>query len=263
MTDETPFDAPVPPPPTPPDSGNGTLKARVVLPGHGLGWLVKAWAMFAAQPLLWMVAFVSVVGIFFFMGMIPLVSFAAPIIVPILNGGVALMARKQDRNENASYEDIFAGFNEKAGPLAGIGLVNLGAGFVIVLVAVVIIAMGGGAALVSQGLNSDSMDFPYLMTAMMPTMLFMILVVTTLYFVVLSAVWFAPALVMLNGLSVVEALTVSFKAVLSNFLPFLVYGVISMIIGFLASIPMFLGWILFMPVIMASNYVAYKDIFDQ
>ena len=48
---------------------------------------------------------------------------------------------------------------------------------------------------------------------------------------------------------------------MKNIMPFLVYGIAGFVLSIIASIPLFLGWVIFIPVITASIYISYKDIF--
>jgi len=77
----------------------------------------------------------------------------------------------------------------------------------------------------------------------------------------MMAYWFAPALVALNGLSALPAMRLSFVACMRNMLPFLVYGLIAILLMIVAVIPVGLGLLVFAPVMMASIYTAYRDIF--
>jgi uncharacterized membrane protein len=53
----------------------------------------------------------------------------------------------------------------------------------------------------------------------------------------------------------------SFIACLKNMVPFLLYGVIAFLLAMLASIPFGLGWLVLGPVLAASLYTGYRDIF--
>jgi uncharacterized membrane protein len=75
------------------------------------------------------------------------------------------------------------------------------------------------------------------------------------------ALWFAPALVVLRETPPIEALKQSFRGCLHNIVPFLVYGVVVTVLSIIAVIPFGLGLLVLMPVIMASVYVAFCDIF--
>jgi uncharacterized membrane protein len=75
------------------------------------------------------------------------------------------------------------------------------------------------------------------------------------------AVFFAPALIVLHNFKLGEALKASFHACWRNMLPFLVWGVVALVLAIVASVPLFLGWLLLGPVMLVSMYVAYRDIF--
>ena len=75
------------------------------------------------------------------------------------------------------------------------------------------------------------------------------------------AIWFAPALVVLNEMGVGEALRASFLACLKNVVPFLVYGVAMFLLAIVATIPIMLGWLVLGPMLVASVYTSYRDIF--
>ena len=74
-------------------------------------------------------------------------------------------------------------------------------------------------------------------------------------------IWFAPALVILNDMGAVEAMKRSFSGCIKNILPFLLYGVIAMVLVILGMIPLFLGLLVVIPVLTAAIYTSYKDIF--
>jgi hypothetical protein len=45
--------------------------------------------------------------------------------------------------------------------------------------------------------------------------------------------------------------------------PFLVFALIVFVLGFLASMPALLGWLVLAPVVICSVYAAYRDIYFQ
>jgi uncharacterized membrane protein len=61
----------------------------------------------------------------------------------------------------------------------------------------------------------------------------------------------------------VAALKESFVGCLRNILPFLVYSIVVLVLGIVASIPLGLGWLVLGPVLIASVYTAYRDIFGD
>jgi uncharacterized membrane protein len=93
------------------------------------------------------------------------------------------------------------------------------------------------------------------------TLLLAALVGLALMVPVFMAIWFAPALVVFDGKDAIEAMKQSFAGCLKNIVPFLIYGLVLFVLSILASIPLGLGWLLLGPVLAASVYTGYKDIF--
>jgi uncharacterized membrane protein len=62
---------------------------------------------------------------------------------------------------------------------------------------------------------------------------------------------------------VMQAFKLSFLGCLKNILPFLVFGLIALVLFFVSAIPFLLGWIVVMPVLTIAVYTAYRDIFQS
>src|SRR5437879_13809185 len=78
---------------------------------------------------------------------------------------------------------------------------------------------------------------------------------------VFSAVWVAPPLAVFNELGAFDALKASILGCLKNIVPFLIFGLSLFCLAFLATIPVLLGWLVLGPVIGASIYTSYRDIY--
>jgi uncharacterized membrane protein len=76
--------------------------------------------------------------------------------------------------------------------------------------------------------------------------------------------WFAPALVMLEGQGTWAALGHSFTGCLRNMLPFLVYGLVGLVVfPLLVAVTFGLGMLVLVPVGLLSVHAAYRDIFHR
>jgi uncharacterized membrane protein len=98
---------------------------------------------------------------------------------------------------------------------------------------------------------------------MLVPMLLAVLVIMAVSLPLTMAMLFATPLIVLRDLDIVTALKSSFFACLKNILPFLVWSIAILVLGFIAAIPLFLGWFVLGPVMMVSMYVAYRDIFHD
>ena len=75
------------------------------------------------------------------------------------------------------------------------------------------------------------------------------------------ALWFAPSLIVFNNLKPLDAMKASFTGCLKNIVPFLFYSIVLLVLCMLAVIPFGLGFLVLGPVIVASIYTGYRDIF--
>jgi uncharacterized membrane protein len=98
---------------------------------------------------------------------------------------------------------------------------------------------------------------------MLLPMLFLALVGAALFVPLVMAFWFAPALVVLHDVPAFPAMRMSFLACLKNFLPFLLYGIVLTVLAVIATLPLLLGWLVLSPVMWASMYASYRDMFVQ
>ncbi|MGA0023832.1 MAG: BPSS1780 family membrane protein, partial [Burkholderiales bacterium] len=80
---------------------------------------------------------------------------------------------------------------------------------------------------------------------------------------VLMAVWFAPLLIVFRNIAPIEAMKLSLLACWQNMMPFLVYGVIALVLSIAAFLPLMLGFIVLIPVLVCSIYISYKDVFPE
>jgi len=164
--------------------------------------------------------------------------------------------------ENGSELELrypIAGFMHNTGQLVTVGgLYLIGSIFIMGMM----MLGGGGAILGAAAVNGmHGGESPDVMIGAMGGMLVAMLVALTLLIPLLMAYWFAPALVFFNDMSAPDAMKASFAACMKNWLPFTVYGLTGLGLSIVAMIPFGLGLLVLIPVITASIYTGYKDIF--
>ncbi|HET9977872.1 MAG TPA: BPSS1780 family membrane protein [Burkholderiaceae bacterium] len=239
-------------------NGGGAIEARKVEPGRGWEWWPEAWALFMRSPLLWVALALIVMVAFGVIGLVPLLgTLATAVLLPAVAAGWLLAARKVEAGGALEVGDLLAGFQgERMPPLLTLGAGLAGA----LLIVVAINVMLGAGALVGAamgGMHRGGVGRMPLIGMGLLTML----VVFTFVVVSTAALWFAPALVVFRRMAPLDAVKASLSAVLRNWLPFLVYGLIQIGLSIVASIPFALGWLLLMPVMLLTVYVSYKDVF--
>ncbi len=229
---------------------------RSVPAANGWNWIVQGWNLFKRQPGIWIALIVVLMVIFIVLAFIPILgSLASMVLGPVFAGGLVIGCRDLEQRGELKIEHLFAGFRERFGTLASLGLLYLAATVIIALLA----GLATGAKL--SGLLGGAPTDPAAVLAAAMTLLLAALIMLALMLPVVMAIWFAPPLAVFHQLGAIEALKSSFAGCLRNIMPFLVYGVILLGLSIVASIPFGLGWLVLGPVVAASIYTAYRDIF--
>lgn len=230
---------------------------RALAAGRGWAWIADGWSLFKRQPGTWIGLAVVLALIFIGLAIIPLLgSLAAVVLAPVFGAGLVIGSRAIDEGGSLKIAHLFAGFRERFGTLASVGLIYLGASVAIALV-VGLVTGAGIWGLVGSGADPASIG------GAGATVLLAFLMMMALMLPVVMAMWFAPPLVVFHEQGAGEAMKQSFVACLRNIVPFLVYGVILLLLSILASLPFALGWLVLGPVLAGSLYTAYRDIFFQ
>ena len=248
MTNTDPHTAPAS------QAGNFHAEGRSVAAGRGWDWIVEAFALFRKQPGIWILTAVVLGVLFIVISMIPVLgSLANALLFPIFGAGLMLGSRALDQGATLEFAHLFAGFKQKTGDLVLVGVFNL-VGWMVITFAVAA-AIGGGVfmGMMRGGIEGAGVSIASLLIAL--------LLAAGLSVPLYMATWFAPALIVLHDLAPGAALKASFFACLRNWVPFLVYGVLLLLLGLLAAIPAGLGYLVLVPVLVASVYTAYRDIF--
>lgn len=252
MTDQNPFSVP--------DDQNlqpaGNAAGRTVEAGQGIEWLKEGWQLFLKNPGMWIAIAVIVIVIFVVLGLIPLLGhLAANLITPIIAAGLLIGCRALAQGEELKIDHVFAGFKQNTGNLIVLGVLALVGG---VLVAIVTFLIVGGGAM-SGAMLGNGRGVGMAAGGLLLGMLVMLALMVPL----MMALWFAPALVVFRNAAPVDALKLSFNACMKNMVPFLVYGVVMLVLTVVAAIPVGLGFILLLPVTAGSLYASYVDIFER
>ena len=236
-------------------AGEFVAGGRAVAAARGWDWIAAGWELFKKQVGMWIALLIVLLVVLVVIAVIPVLgTIASTVLTPVFGAGLFVAARAVDEGRGLEIGHLFAGFREKFATLALVGVIYLGAAIVIALV--VGIASGVSILAIMSG------TLPELATpAAMLTLVLALLIMLGLLVPVIMAIWFAPALVLFHGKGAVEAMQESFFGCLKNIVPFLVYGVVTLVFSLLASIPAGLGWLVFGPVLAASIYTSYKDIF--
>ncbi len=246
-------------PPRAADDRSDTPASRPA--GHGWLWITEAWQLFKAQPDAWIGAVLLFYIILILVSIVPWVGgLAVTILTPMLSAGLVIGAHRQEQEGRFEIGHLFAGVSESPGPLALLGLVYLllaaGIGIVAGLLFAGVFAFMGSTVELS-GMDPNDIE----MLLVNPIILLPVLVTMLLGIPLAMAMFFAPSLVALDRVPVLKALGLSFSGCLKNILPFLIYGLIALVLVMLGSLPLMLGLLVVLPVLTIAIYTSYRDIY--
>ncbi|MBS0335883.1 MAG: hypothetical protein JSS40_03540 [Proteobacteria bacterium] len=253
------------------------MQARLIPGSRGWRWLADGWNLFRASPVMWLVLvsaywmLMTVVSVLPYVGLV-----AALVLVPGFSVAFMAASRATGRGEPLALPLIFAGFRVNARAQLLLGAVYL--------VSMVLV-------LASSTLADDGALARWMVTGARPTnevlqsdgFLLALAISATLYMPVMMLMWFAPTLVAWHAMPVAKALFYSLFACLMNWRAFTVYGAASALV--LIVLPFFVLILLLlasggtlrpavmailfplvfslMPVMFASFYASYRDIFSE
>ncbi len=228
---------------------------------HGWTWITRGFWHWQQNPFAWTFALILWMVILFLTGLVPLAGFLAiSLLGPVFMAGFAIGADAQDDGEPFSVGYLFAGFSQNFGQLVLVGLLYM-LGSVLIMVITGSMMIGAFTAL--GGIEAMQTEDPEVMVAVIssPSFYLAMLVGMALMIPLMMAFWFAPSLVALNDVPALSAMKLSFIGCLKNILPFLLYGLIALVFMLIAAIPFGLGLLILSPVLIASIYAGYRDIY--
>ena len=246
---------------------SAAVELRKVDTGRGWSWLTEAWELFMRAPGTWIAIIVIYILIFAAASSVHGGSLLTTLFEQVFSGGLILACSAQDSGQPLKIELLFAGFSgSRFRKLLLLALLNMAALFALALLGL-LLAVASSALSSSEFTAMDIVSPDSVVERILPQMLsnlpllLVALVLLSLYIPLLMGMWLAPALIVLRDQEPVAAFRLSLKACMVNFMPFLIYGLIGLLIAIAATIPLGLGWLLAAPVFSISIYTSYRDMF--
>jgi uncharacterized membrane protein len=189
--------------------------------------------------------------------MVPIVGgIAANVLQPVFFASFALAARKQEQGGAVEMSDLFSGFRRPLMPLANLGAILLLAELAIFA----LLALLGLPGLSANDEGTVSMaDFARELQGKE----WILLVGLVLTAIVKGALWFAPAVLAFHEMTTAHAIRWSLFAALSNLGAMALYGLVLTIAMAAAILPWGLGLMIVIPVMVASTYSGYREVFAE
>ena len=238
-------------------AGRFTDRARTAPAGRGWNWISEGFAFFRRQPLTWVLITLVLIALGIASALVPVLGgLALQVLTPALSAGLMLGCRRLEEGGELTVGALFSGFSVRGGRLVGLGALGLVATVLVFALIGVVLGLGMWTLLGAQA--SPEMGPEGVLTILLG-----VLIAVALSIPIYMAMWFAPALIALNDLSLGDAIRSSFGACLRNMLPFLVYGVVMLVFMVVAMIPIGLGLLVLLPVLFTSVYASYRDLFFE
>jgi uncharacterized membrane protein len=232
--------------------------------GRAASWWGEGWKIFTVSPLVWVGIMATLIVINVALSWIPLVGQAASSVLgPIFVGGVLMGCHGLAQGRPLAFGTLFAGFqSDRAKPLAILGLVMLALTAVATIAFVSLLTIFGAVAGVGAMTSGDPTVAAAAAIAGMGVGGVILAVAGFAVGVLfMMAWWFAPALVALNRVPPLEALKASFNASLANLGAIVLFLVIFLLLALVATLPVFLGWLVLGPVALGADYASWREVF--
>jgi uncharacterized membrane protein len=231
------------------------LEIRQVPAANAWAWIVSGFELFKAYPAMWVVLFIIYLAIVVPISLIPILgSVASTLIAPVFAAGMMVGCLAVTQKHELVINHLFEGFKKNTAQLIAVGGIYMLA----LLVVAIFVVLNLDKDTVSLILKGQELTPAQASAAVKPS----ILIAALLLIPVLMAYWFAPLLVRLHNLTAIEAMKLSFTAVLRNIVPVILYMLIFLALTLLALIPLGLGLLVVVPLMMTSTYTCYEDIFN-
>lgn len=236
------------------------MNIRVVDASRALVWFQGGFELFRKEPLVWIVQTVIFIAVLMLIGMVPLAGqLVATLLSAVFAGGFLWTCEQGRLGQPMKIDHLFEGFRRTTNPLLIVGAIYA-VGNVIAGIIAGMLVMGAGLGVGVLTTLTGGAGPGMAMAVLLPMMI--VLVALLLSFPLAMAVWFAPPLVLFDGMAPMEAMKMSFIACYQNWAVLLMFGVIFLVLALLASIPFGLGWLVLAPTLVGASYYAYREIFQ-
>lgn len=230
-----------------------------VAPVRGWRWIADAFGVFRKAAVPWLLLNLVLVAIGWLLGKVPGAGdYLFYLLAPIFLAGIMGACRDLDAGGVVVVGDLFRGFRQNTTALVALGAAHM---LCMLMIEGLIRSIAGPEFQnVMQGeipVTDPSVRTPEVQNRILLAMLASLL----LYLPMAMALWFAPALVMLDNQPPLRALALSLLACLRNLLPFFVFSAASSALFILALIPYAAGLVLWIPVMALTIYTSYRDVF--
>jgi uncharacterized membrane protein len=232
---------------------------------RGLQWYKEGFACFAKSPGTWLLITIIFVVLLVLVSLIPMPSqqfTLGNILDTFFLAGLMTGLYAIDKNGRFGVEYLFAAFKHPMRlQLLIVGIISL------VIYGMVSYILLHDATLAFQDAMQPSGGGHQNNASMEETMqaaktFYVAVFKTSLYTIpIMMLFWFTAPLIILHRVPAVAAMKLSFLGCFYNTPAFLVFILVGGLLGIFATLLLGLGWFVLIPVIVAAQYIAWRDIF--
>jgi uncharacterized membrane protein len=232
---------------------------------QGLQWYKEGFRYFAKSPGTWILITILFIVLLVLISLIPMPSqqfTLGNILDTFFLAGLMTGLYSLDKTGKFSVEYLFAAFKHPMrGQLLIVGLISF------LMYGIVSYILLNDALVEFQQVTQQSTDGHPSQATIEETMqaakTFYVAVFKTslLTIPVMMLFWFTAPLIILHHVPAVAAMKLSFLGCFYNTPAFIVYILVGGLLAIFATLVLGLGWFVLLPVIVASQYAAWKDIF--
>lgn len=252
---------------------------RIMSAQRGWGWILDAWRLMKSRLGLAIGVVMLMYVLLFVASMVPFVgNLLTPFLSPFLAGGVYLVfARMREiercsqfepltREQPISFDLMFVVFKDPAPRKALLNLAAVTIGFTLAMlllmaVFVTIKLSGIDHTVLTDAKATDAQRVAFLMPILLDPSAWLAWLIALVVLAIYSmATFFAVPLIVLRGFGMVPALTQSFQAVSQNWLAFLLYGGIWLLLFISVPLTLMLSLIILLPLMFVSVFIAFEEI---
>jgi hypothetical protein len=222
------------------------LHPRAVPPRHAFAWYEEAMRLWKRAPASWGALALITIGIELALDALPGAgSLVGKIITPLVASGMIFAALAADRESRPRAVHAFVAFTAPAGAIAAILVASL--------------ATFAAEAAAAWWIGEVNLLVP---TANQPPPSIATIIGAHVVAALASLpLTFVPFHVLLERVNVHAAFAASFRAFSLNTVPLLLYGAVSLLLLLFGLITYGVGFLVVLPLWIASSYAAWKDIF--
>ncbi len=232
---------------------------------RSFAWLAAGWRTFAAHPADWILmalcAFALLAIPAVVLAPVPLIGpMIPPILLTLLLGGMLQVADNQLGDGQSHFLQLFDGFRQHPGNLTLVGVFYA---LPLILVHLLLILLAGGllVTLLGSSLGGLLSDLTNTVLTMLVDLGIALGIFLLLWGLLLLAMLFAPALIMLSGVPPLDAMRLSLAASLKNLGAILGLAIMLYVLFALALLPFGFGILLFIPLLVGTLHAAWRDLF--